>query len=148
MTSGSSKVYKSGSSTGTMRAVAGETAWTNQKIEARIKPTSFNGTGSNVALVGRYTNESNMYQLQLLNSNIIELKKKVAGTWTSLKTVAFTVATNTTYTVRFELTGTTLKAYVNGLLKTTATDSSLASGRAGISTNTTVAEFDNVRITP
>jgi hypothetical protein len=148
VTSGSSKVYKSGSSTGTMRTVAGETAWTNQKIEARIKPTAWNGTGSNAALVGRYKDENNMYQVQLLNSNTIELKKKVAGTWTSLKTVAFTIATNTTYTVRFELTGSTLKAYVNGLLKTTSTDTSLASGRAGLSTNTAVAEFDNVRITP
>jgi hypothetical protein len=148
VTSGSSKVYKSASSTGTMRAVAGEAAWTNLKIEASIKPTAFNGTGSNVALVGRYKDESNMYQLQLLNSNTIELKKKVAGTWTSLKTAAFTVTTNTTYTVRFELSGSTLKAYVNNSLKAIATDGSLTSGRAGVSTNTTVGEFDNVRITP
>jgi hypothetical protein len=148
VTSGSSKVYRSGSSTGTMRTVAGETAWTTQKIEARIKPTAWNGTGSNVALVGRYKDESNMYQLQLLGTNNLELKKKVAGVWTSLTTVAFTVSLNTTYTVRFELSGSTLKAFVNGSLKATVTDTSLTSGRAGLSTNTAIGEYDNVRITP
>ena len=54
----------------------------------------------------------------------------VGGTWTSLAT------TGTGFTngdvVRLEVEGTTLRAYINSVLLTSVTDSSLSSGSAGL----------------
>ena len=58
--------------------------------------------------------------------------------------IPFTASTGTTYTVRLDVTGSTLNVYVNGTLQLTATDSSLASGAIGLNAFNATGEFDNV----
>lgn len=54
----------------------------------------------------------------------------VGGTWTQLATLGTGFANNDV--VRLEVEGTTLRAYVNGVLWTSVTDSNLSSGSAGL----------------
>jgi len=55
--------------------------------------------------------------------------------------------TDTWYTVRFEVVGSTLKAYVDGVLKDTETDTSLTAGGIALSAVNTTVEFDDVKVT-
>lgn len=96
-----------------------------------------------------------------------------AGTWVIIKndgivtpatlgtTSAATLASSTSYRVRLEITGTTLKLYADGVLKVTTTDSTLAAaGKAGIvsgdprsatppaTSDTTGMHLDNFLVTP
>lgn len=54
----------------------------------------------------------------------------VGGTWTSLATLGTGFANNDV--VRLEVEGTTLRAYINDVLWTSVTDSSLSSGSPGL----------------
>jgi pectate lyase len=128
--------------------VAGEPSWTTQRIEAKVKAVSFNGSDRFVALLGRYGNASNTYQLALRSSNKVQLRKAVNGTWTTLATTTFTVSTNRWYTLKFELVGTSLKGYVDGVQKVSATDSSRTTGTVGVSSYYAVGEFDDVKVSP
>ncbi len=58
------------------------------------------------------------------------LIRVVGGTWTSLATTGTGFANGNV--VRLEVEGTTLRAYINGVLWTSTTDSNLSSGSAGI----------------
>jgi len=49
--------------------------------------------------------------------------------------------------VRLEISGSTLKAYVDGALKDTETDSSLSAGGIAVATVNTTAEFDDIKVT-
>jgi pectate lyase len=142
-----SLVYKQATNTGVARSVTGESAWTTAKIQARVKALSFTGTDNLVSLVGRYKDDGNFYQLALRPTKI-ELRKVVAGAWTTIASAALTLTTGTWYTVKLEATGTTLRGLVNGSQKVSATDSSHATGRAGFGTFNAAAEFDDLTITP
>ena len=48
--------------------------------------------------------------------------------------------------MRLEIVGSTLKAYVNGTLADTETDSSLSAGGVALAAVNTSAEFDDVRV--
>jgi hypothetical protein len=145
---GTNKVLQQTNNAVTVRALTGESTWTNQKVQARVKPISYNGSDKVISLHGRFVDDSNFYQLVLTNANRVEIKKKVGGVVTVLSSVAFTVTPGTWYTLKFELVGTQLKGYVNGSLKVSATDSAFSSGRAGLNTYNATAAFDDVTITP
>ncbi len=100
---------------------------------------SISGLGStNLASVLRWTNSNNYYKAYINGSKLV-LVKKVSGTLTQLASTAFTAASGTSYTLRFNVTGSTLSAKVwqtgtsepsNWML--TATDNSLSSGSCGL----------------
>ena len=142
-----SKVYEGTNTNGFARATA-LTAMTDQVIQARVKPVSFNGTDRYVALMGRYTDTSNYYFLTLRNSNKLDIRRIKSGTVTTLASVNYTVATGTWYTLKLEIVGTTLRGYVNGTLLVTATDSGgLTSGKVGIGGAYAGTHFDDVLVT-
>ena len=52
--------------------------------------------------------------------------------------------TKKTYKIKLELDGKTIKAYVNGSLKATATDSSISKGAISVFTAKATAKYDNI----
>jgi pectate lyase len=53
----------------------------------------------------------------------------------------------TWYTVKLEIKGSTLNAYLDGGLMDTATDTSLTSGAIGVGIVNGSAQFDDVKVT-
>jgi hypothetical protein len=141
------KVLKQTNLTGNARASNGSATLTDQVVEARIKPLSWNGTDRFVALFARFQNENNYYYVTLRSSGKLELKKLVAGQATALSSKSFSVQTNTWYRVKLSIVGTSLKAYVNGNLELSATDSTYASGKMGVGTYYASASFDDIVVT-
>lgn len=82
-------------------------------------------------LILRYTNTNNFYALEY-NEDTFRMWKKVGGTFTALA-ADLGSQVNDGDTVAFSANGTTLRAYVNGVLEQTVTDSALTSvGVAGM----------------
>jgi pectate lyase len=141
-----SQVARQSSTSSDARALAGQTDWSNYTVQARVKALSFNGSDRFVALLARAQSATSYYYLTLRSGNTVQLKKLANGSSTTLSSTSFTVTTNTWYTVRIEVDGTTLRGFVNGTLVSTATDSQFATGRAGLATFNASASFDDVQV--
>jgi pectate lyase len=142
-----SQVYRQSSTSSTALALAGATTWTDQVVEARVKAIQFVGSSEYVAIAARVQNATNYYYLSLRDANKLELNKVVAGSKRSLASTSFTVNTNTWYTLRLEIQGSTLRGFVNGTQHLSVTDSQFTSGRAGVTTYNASASFDDVLVT-
>jgi hypothetical protein len=143
-----SKVYGQ-TGTGTASTVlmsrAGSMTWANQIIEAKVKVKAFGGSSTSyfAAIYGR-SNGTDYYALALRQDGKIAIRK---NTTTLGSAVAAGIAEGIWYTVRLEIVGSTLKAYVNGVLTDTESDTSLAAGGIAVGTVNTTAEFDDVKVT-
>ncbi|CDM69960.1 putative secreted protein [Clostridium bornimense] len=137
-----SKVYKQSDKTVNAISKAGEASWTNYSVESEITVDSFN-SGNRVMLCGRFTDINNHYAVAI-KSDRLELRKRVNGVTTTLKTVSMKFETKKTYKIKLELNGKTIKAYVNGSVKATATDSAISKGAISVFTAKTAAKYDNV----
>lgn len=142
-----SKTYEQGSTAAADAWSLHSSSWTDQVVEVSVKPLAFNGTNRPVSVYARFTDSNNHYYVALRSNNTIELKKKVGGTVTTLQSTGLTVSTGAWYDVRLEAVGTTLKAYVNGNLLLTATDSDLASGTVAVGSYAASARFDDLLVT-
>jgi hypothetical protein len=131
---------------GDARALIG-TPTDDQVVSVRVRPTAFAaGTATQerwVGLIARYTDDRNYYYLTLRNSNKLSLRKVVNGAVTVLGTVPLSVSTDSTYALRLEVTGQSLRAYVNDALVMQTVDSSHAKGRGGAVTFKAAAQFDD-----
>lgn len=132
------------------RAVRADTNWADQVIEADVALHAASGANRFFGVVARHQATPNdYYYLILRTNNTIELKKLVNNVSANIATaVPFTVATNTTYRLRLEVSGASLKGYVNGQLKIFGSDATFASGTAGLLTFFTDVSFDDVHIDP
>jgi pectate lyase len=136
--------YRQSSTGADAKAQAGVTTWTDYAVQARVKPLAFNGSGRYAAVLSRAQNMTHFYFLGLTNTGQVVLGKRVGGGPTTLASAPFTVTIGTSYTVRLEAFGTTLRGLVNGAQVVSASDSSFASGRIGLATNFASATFDDV----
>jgi streptogramin lyase len=116
-------------------AVLGPTA-ANAEAFATGSLSSF--TNSNFGDVLRWTDGNNWYKAYIDGGNLI-IQKKVSGTATILASKPFAATAGTSYTVHFRAVGTTLAVNAWATSGTepsswmlTATDATLASGRAGL----------------
>ncbi|MEU4559378.1 right-handed parallel beta-helix repeat-containing protein [Actinoplanes sp. NPDC023936] len=139
------RVYRQSGTSSDARSLAGNAAWTNYSAQAVVKPTAFNGTNRFVALLARAQNNTSYYYLALRSNNTVELKKLVGGSSTTLDTASVGVSVGTAYTLRLDVSGTSLRGYVNGAALVDATDSQFSSGRIGVATFNASADFDDVR---
>ncbi|WP_254512973.1 choice-of-anchor D domain-containing protein [Anatilimnocola floriformis] len=73
-----------------------------------------------------------------------EIYRVINGVWTRLAT---TSVTSGSAALRFELSGRSLKLYVNGTLTTSATDSVLTTGRIGVTSTGLNTRIDNFSVT-
>jgi pectate lyase len=141
-----SKVFKNTNDSGLGIASSGSTAWNDYSVEARVKPLSFNGASRFMAIYGRFTDTNNSYYITLRNGNILEIKKLVAGTAILITAKTYPVSVGTWYKLKLEMTGSTLKAYVNDALELAATDTALSSGKAAIGMSYSTGQFDDVNV--
>ena len=77
------------------------------------------------------------------NSNKLSLRKVVGGAITELGSVPVNVSVGSTYALRLEATGQSLRAYLNDALVMQSVDSSHAKGRGGAVTYKAAAQFDD-----
>jgi hypothetical protein len=131
---------------GDARALIG-TPVDDQVVSFRVRPTAFAaGTATQerwVGLIARYTDDQNFYYVTLRNSNRLSLRKVVNGGITELGRVPLSVSVGSTYALRLEATGQSLRVYVNDALVMQAVDSSHAKGRGGAATYKAAAQFDD-----
>jgi hypothetical protein len=146
VTDDGTKVFAQTNPSGDAKASAGSASWTNQVVEARVKVTAFNGSNRFVALFARFRDPSNYYFIALRSNGTLELKRLQGGAATALVTKQLAVSTGTWYTLKLEAIGTTLRAYVNGVLQASTTDTNFASGKIGLGTFSATAVFDDVLV--
>jgi pectate lyase len=141
-----SKVYKNTYDAGLGVSSAGSSTWTDYAVEARVKPLTWNGTARFISVFGRYTDSSNSYFVVLRSSNVLELKKVVAGSSTLITSKAYTVTAGNWYTVKLTMVGSSLKVAINGTQELAATDTQFASGKIAIGTSYATGQFDDVDV--
>jgi hypothetical protein len=143
-TSAGSRVYRQSYVGGDASSFVTSLDWTDQAVEADVKPTAFSGSDRWVGLVVRRTDANNSYYLTLRQSNVLDLKRIRNGAFVTLASTAVPVVLNRNYRLRLEAVGTLLRAYVNGRLALQVRDTELARGHAGVRTYRASADFDNI----
>jgi hypothetical protein len=133
---------------------AGMPNWTNYSVEAKVKVLSFSGTSSSdgVAICARLTGLESFYYLLISPSDTKALKIKINNSGnsslsSSLDSTGF--ALNTWVTLRLDVQGTTLTAYLNGAIKGTYTATGadiLPMGGIGLMVQRANVEFDDVTV--
>ncbi|HEU5472366.1 MAG TPA: hypothetical protein VFV67_17070 [Actinophytocola sp.] len=141
-----SRVYQQTGTSSDARARAGQASWTNYTVTTRVKPTAFNGSNRFVALLARAQNATNYYYLALRSSNVVELKKLVGGTAQTLASAQVPVSVGTWYTLRLEVSGSTLRGSVNGGTPLSASDTQYGAGQVGVATFNASAVFDDILV--
>jgi hypothetical protein len=147
-------VYREGTVVNALRvASAGDAAWTDQAVQARVKILAFSATTSASffsAVFARYVDEDNHYYVALRSDGKLAIRRKLAGSNSSI-TSAITPATalvvDRWYTIKLEIVGTTLKGYFDGALFATVTDASIAAGKVAVGTVNASSVFDDVVVT-
>lgn len=135
-----------GSYVGGVVATAGSSSWTDYSLEFDVKKAS----GNYFNVVFRYTDAGNHYLLEPSADSIhIALFKKVGGG--GYQELAPRPLQNTTvgtwYHYKIAVKGSSIKIYVDGVLKFDVTDSSLTAGKIGIGGYAgSTAYFDNVNV--
>jgi len=129
------------------RLFAGNTAWTNYTLQARVKPLSFDGSGRYVGISARTSGATKFYRLALLNSNRAELQAVNGSSVAVIGGVSRTVATGTWYTLRIEVSGTTIRGFVDGTQIASGTNTMEDNGRIAMQTFHATASFDDVLVT-
>lgn len=141
------KVYHSQITDSLSRVVVGDTAWDSYSVQVNVKTNSWNGgVVGNCGILARYTDINNYIIFNFSNGEL-RIKKQVAGVFTLLASKAYTQNLNTWYTLKAELSGSTLKLYVNGNLELSAYDGSLTAGKAGLIASAGDTRFDNFTVT-
>jgi pectate lyase len=140
----SSGVNSQSGTSASAKAQAGSTSWSTATVSARVRPNAFGSASSRGAgIAARVQNTSNFYAL-VLTPNSVQIRK---GATTTLASASFSTATGTWYTLSLSATGGSLVGSVNGTQVVSASDSSYATGRAGLLANYTAGSFDDVLVT-
>lgn len=144
-----SYVYRQSSLADGARSIWSAGDWTNQSIQAEIRPTAFADGGDDrwFGVVARYTDDSNYYYITVRRSNVIQIRKIVNGAFQVLASAALPVSLKRTYTLRLEAIGSKLEAYVDGKRMLEVVDTTHTHGRAGVMMYKTRADIDNVVLT-
>ncbi len=150
VTGAAGRVYRQSNTTLglTHAAVFSSTHWTNQSMQADIRPLAFNGNDRWVGLATRYRDAANYYYVTLRGSGSVQLKRMVNGAFSTIASAPITVNTNRTYRLRLESTGSNHRVFVDERLVLDADDDSLKLGRAALLTYGAQADFDNVFASP
>jgi hypothetical protein len=116
----------------------------NQEVNARMKLTSYAASqqGAWFGLLARYVDARNHYYVTVRSTGQIQIRKIVNGVITVLATSNFTAVPNRYYEVQFLVINDQLHLYVDQTLVANAHDRDLTSGRYGIATYRTAANWD------
>src|SRR5262245_49819083 len=142
-----SLAYRQSGTSADSNARAGSPSSTNISIQARVKPTAFNGADRYVGVITRVVNSNHYYFLALQNGNRLLMGKRAGSSPITLATKSFTFSTGTFYTLRIDANGSSLSGYVNGTLQLTASDSEFTAGIIGGATYFASGTFDDFLVT-
>jgi len=131
----------------TSLASNGNFAWTNYRVSARVKPQAL---GFRNGLIARFTSSSAYYSLYLRHTStggtkVVELNKRVGGSNVVLQTVSVPIVAGTFYKLTLDVDGSSIKGYVDDVLKVQATDVDYAAGKAGFY-NTGDTSYDDFSV--
>jgi hypothetical protein len=143
-----SRVYRQQSLAGNATSLLSDSVMRNQSIQADVKPIAFQGTDRWLGLAVRYVDASNYYYVALRSSNVLQLRRIVNGSFSTLASMPLTVTPGRTYNVRLEAIGGTLRVYINGRQVLRARDETHEQGSAGLIMYRTSADYDNVIVSP
>ncbi|HVE60110.1 MAG TPA: chondroitinase-B domain-containing protein [Pyrinomonadaceae bacterium] len=126
----------------------GDTAWTNYTVSARVKASAL---GFRHGIIARFTNTSSYYSFYLRSTStggtkVIELNKRTAAGNNVLQTVSVPIAAGVYYKLALEVDGSTIKGYVDDVLKVQVTDTDYAAGKIGFY-NTGDTFYDDLSVT-
>ncbi|AEM73875.1 cellulose binding domain-containing protein [Caldicellulosiruptor acetigenus] len=138
-----SKVLKQASTGSEARAYTGSSDWSDYSVEAKVKVLGVKDSSSGAGVIVRYKNSGTFYALVLRGSKV-EIMKKMNSSSTTLVSKSFTLNKNSWYNVKLEVSGSKLVGYVNGSQVLGVSDSSIATGKAGLIADKCIAEFDDV----
>src|SRR5437764_825705 len=127
------------------RALAGQLGWGEYTVQVRIKINAMD-PGRRIHLAARFTDSNNWYGAAIYNSTPIEvqIRKKVAGTSSEVSRVPYPIAIGTWYTLKFEVKGSTLRLFIDGVLQIETTDTSFNSGRIALLVDRSDVSWDDV----
>ena len=127
-------------------AVLDASNWSNQSVQADIRPLSFAGSGWH-GLATRYRDTGNYYYVTVSGVRV-SLNRAAGGSFSTIASAPASIALNRPYRLRLESIGTRHRVYVNGAPLLDVDDTTLPSGRAALLTHQSSAEFDNVVVSP
>lgn len=127
------------------RTSAGNKSWTDYSVKADIKVDNYNS--NRVLLCGRYEDSNNYYAASLYKGTTLEIRKKVNGSSSTLKSKTLSIPTGSYHAIKLEMFGSSINVYVDGALQLSATDSSLTKGAVGLIAIKSVAKYDNIIVT-
>jgi len=125
--------------------------WMDQSVEAKLKALTLRDPTTMVALFGRDENVINggdcAYFAGLRGDGAFVLGKRVNGTTSVLASTNQGVVTGTWYTLKLNMTGTTVTAYLNGTQLLSQNDNDCQGGSVGVGSLNATFEADDVRVT-
>lgn len=124
------------------RATGASPSSADYKVETERRSTS-----GNLNVFARSTDLNNLYLYQQQFNSILNLYKRVSGTWTQLGSNVTGSTRSIGDTVKIEVSGTTIKGFLNGVEQHSQTDSSITATGTGGVRNTGSNSFDNFIIT-
>ena len=145
--SGNTRVFRQSSTAGDAGAVLDAYDWTDQSIQAEVKPTAVNGSAW-AGLATRRTDASNYYYVTLRSSGTIQLKRNQNGVFSTLASASVPWTLGRTYRLRLESVGTLHRVYVDGNLVAEAWDNALSHGHAALLSYHAAVDYDNVIVSP
>jgi len=147
--SGVTRVMRQSSLAGAAGAHLTAIDWTDQSIEADMRPLEFAGAGRWFGLVTRRTDAQNYYYVRFRCPNVISLRRMRDGVSSELaaKTVRANFQTGRNYRMRLESVGNQHAVFINGIPQLFVKDSTLPQGHPGVTGYRTRFDVDNVIVT-
>ena len=144
--SGVTRVLRQSSLAGDAGANLTDIDWTDQSIEADMRPLEFAGAGKWLGLVTRRTDAQNYYYATFRSPNVISLRRLRDGVVSEL---AWTPApanfqTGRNYRMRLESVGDQHAVFIDGIPLLHVKDSTLTHGHPGVAGYRTRFDVDNV----
>ena len=146
--SGVTRVLRQSSLAGAAGAHLTAVDWTDQSIEADMRPQEFAGAGRWFGLVMRRADAQNYYYVTFRSSNVISLRRMRDGVYTELASTQasanFQIGHN--YRMRLESVGDQHAVFIDGIPLRHIKDSTLAQGHLGVAGYRTRFDVDNVTV--
>lgn len=136
-------------------AAAGDVAWTDVVVEARVKIVSWSGSSSSdyAGICARLADIDDYTCMTLRGDTKLAIREDVAGSGSSVgSSVTANLTTGTWYTVALTINGSSVTASLNGMPVLPKTGDSVAApgspaGGIALIVDNAEAEFDDVKVT-
>jgi hypothetical protein len=116
-------------------------------LTASAKATSTSGSSDNFALVFGWIDPNNYYYARFDESTDVYRKgifRVINGNPTQLAFIYSSITPNTTYDIKIERIGSSIRVYRNGALEAETPDTALVDGKIGVGTKDGRATFDDL----